>query len=546
MQFNSLTYIAFFLAVYLLYRITPQHLQNQLLLTASYIFYAWWDLQFLFIIILSTVLNYCSGMLIRTGSISFKQRVFFSTWIISAYFFTVLLQWNHLPALQAILEANIDWRALTGSEDILKIFLVLGITVLIINLLYPKILLFEEKKKRRLFLFIGVSTNLIILGFFKYCNFFLDNIAWLISSSGISPSRFHLDIILPIGISFYTFKGLSYIIDTGRGQIKTVHSYSDFALYMAFFPSVLAGPIDRGYAFMQQISEERKLSWEQSFRGLHLFIYGLFKKVVIADGVIRSVNSIFDSTGQSSWVDVVIAALLFTIQIYCDFSGYTDMARGTAKFFGIDLMVNFRMPYFSINPREFWNRWHISLSSWLRDYLYIPLGGNRFGSNKTYRNLLITMVLGGLWHGAAWNFILWGFYHGLLLSIHRAVSALTKTTGITRGFWASFTKGTFFFILTCYGWLLFRSPSLDKVLSLTSTLVFDFGNMDLSISKPRLAALCGLPVLVIIETVEGSVGGEAFYRKMPTSIWTALYAAMIFCIAIGLTTGSTQFIYMKF
>ena len=260
----------------------------------------------------------------------------------------------------------------------------------------------------------------------------------------------------------------------------------------------------------------------------------------------RTVSSVFDSTGQASWIDVVVATLLFTIQIYCDFSGYTDMARGTAKLFGIDLMVNFNLPYFSKNPREFWSRWHISLSTWLRDYLYIPLGGNRQGTLKTNRNLIITMLLGGLWHGAAWNFVLWGLYHGVVLGIHRAIGSIRTAAREHKTALYDVAKIAFFFIVICYGWLLFRAPSLDKIASLTSTLIFDFGNMDYGAAWPRLAAIIGLPILFIIELVEKIGNEKPFYTKMPVPAWTALYAAMIFNIAIGMTTESTQFIYMVF
>jgi D-alanyl-lipoteichoic acid acyltransferase DltB (MBOAT superfamily) len=355
----------------------------------------------------------------------------------------------------------------------------------------------------------------------------------------------HLAIVLPVGVSFYSFKGISYVVDNYRGQLRAEHSYTDFALFMAFFPSILAGPIDRASAFLQQICEKRNLNWDQSIRGLHLFLYGLFKKVVIADGVVRTVSSVFDSTAQASWIDVVVATLLFTIQIYCDFSGYTDMARGTAKFFGIDLMVNFRLPYFSKNPREFWNRWHISLSTWLRDYLYIPLGGNRKGNVKTYRNLIITMVLGGLWHGAAWNFVFWGLYHGILLSVHRAVDSI-RSAQARKSMFTDLVKIALCFIAICYGWLFFRAPSLDKIVSLTSTLIFDFGNMDLGVAWPKMAAVLGLPIFFMLEFIERAGGEKAFYKALPVPIWTALYAVIIFCLAIGLTTESTQFIYMVF
>ena len=546
MLFNSMTYLIFLPAVYLFYRLTPHRLQNIWLLLASYIFYAWWDVRFLFLIILSTVLNYCCGIMFREGDISFRQRIIFSIWIILAYFSTVLIQWNQLPAFQNISNIDVEWHALMGSMETWKIFLALVITVLFCNLLYSRMVLLDEKRKRKLFLFFGLLANLLILGFFKYYNFFIDNIAWLLSGLSINPSRFHLDIVLPIGVSFYSFKGISYVVDTYREQLKTEHSYSDFALFMAFFPSLLAGPIDRAYLFLKQICKKRKLNWEQSVRGIHLFLYGLFKKVVIADGVVRTVSSVFDSTGQASWLDVVVATLLFTIQIYCDFSGYTDMARGTAKLFGIDLMVNFRLPYFSKNPREFWNRWHISLSTWLRDYLYIPLGGNRHGSAKTYRNLMMTMALGGLWHGAAWNFILWGLYHGVLLCIHRAITS-TKIIMITRwAFFSNVIKVTCFFAGTCYGWLLFRAESFEKITSLTSVLIFDVGNMNFGAMRPRAAVILGLPILLCIELIEYGLNGKKFYEWLPIPSWTAIYALMIFSLLLGMSNETTQFIYFNF
>lgn len=546
MQLNSLTYIFFFLVVYISYRTVSHRFQNMLLLLASYIFYAWWDVRFLFLVILSTSLNYCCGIIFREGIISTRQRIFFSVWIILACLFTIVIQWHYLPYLHDISIFNINWLALVGTSETWLLLLVLSILVLIFNLIYHQIASVAAKRKRDLVVVLGVIANLLILGFFKYYNFFIDNLEWLLSGMNMNPSRFHLNIILPIGVSFYTFKGISYVIDSYWGQIETKHSFSEFSLFMAFFPSILAGPIDRASSFLQQICGARNISWDQSIRGIHLFVYGLFKKVAIADGVVRSVASVFDSTGQPSWIDVVVATVLFTIQIYCDFSGYTDMARGTAKLFGIDLMVNFRLPYFSKSPREFWNRWHISLSTWLRDYLYIPLGGNRKGKIEICRNLIITMALGGLWHGAAWNFVLWGLYHGIVLCLHRLFVSIRSAAREHKNMFYDIAKITACFIIVSYGWLLFRVPSLDKIISLTSTLIFDFGNLNISLTWPRMAAVVSLPLLVIIEIVENYGGEKPFYQKMPVPAWTALYAAIIFCIAIGMTTESSQFIYMVF
>ncbi len=209
-------------------------------------------------------------------------------------------------------------------------------------------------------------------------------------------------------------------------------------------------------------------------------------------------------------------------------------------------MVNFNLPYFSQNPREFWNRWHISLSTWLRDYLYIPLGGNRHGEFHTYKNLMITMVLGGLWHGAAWNFVLWGLYHGFILSVHRAISSARSVIEPRTSLLKNIIKTSFFFIITCYGWLIFRAPSLEKVISLSSTLIFDFGNLHFGASRPRFAALLGLPVFMCIELIENTMNKKSFYERLPIPAWTAIYALMIFSFFLGMSNESAQFIYFKF
>jgi alginate O-acetyltransferase complex protein AlgI len=379
MEFNSLTYIVFFLIVYLIYRITPHGLQNATLLIASYLFYGWWDVRFLFLLVLSTAINYCCGLVIRTGAIGREQRILLSAWVILGYVVSFLINWDLLHAFLEVFGGHVDWADLTLWGKNWPTFFGVCLGILLLNLLYTKIASLSEKGKRGLFLFVGVCSNLLILGGFKYYNFFIDNVEWLVTGLGFDPARFHLEIILPVGISFYTFKGIGYLVDTYRGQFTKDPSYMDFAVFMAFFPALLAGPIDRARNLLSQISKDRSVRWDQSIRGLHLIFYGLFKKMVIADGVVGTVNSVFGSSGLPSWIDVVVATVLFTVQIYCDFSGYTDMARGTAKLFGIDLMVNFELPYFARNPREFWRRWHISLSTWLRDYLYIPLGGNRGG-----------------------------------------------------------------------------------------------------------------------------------------------------------------------
>lgn len=546
MLFNSVTYFIFLLALYILYRALPYRKQNILLIIASYIFYGWWDIRFLFLIILSTVVNYCCGIIIKDEKITLKQRMAISVWLIVSCFLLVIINWNCLTTSHANLADCVEWIAILSNKGGWIIFLLVCGATLTANFFYSKIASTDKNKKHLFYLILGISANLSILGFFKYYNFFIDNIEWTLEGLNLDPARFHLNIILPIGISFYTFKGIGYLVDVHRGDVEPEYCYNKFTLFLVFFPALLAGPIDRAKNLLKQINKPRKIVWDQSLNGIHLIVYGLFKKVVIADGVIRTVNSVFSSTGYVSWIDVVVATIFFTLQIYCDFSGYTDIARGTAKLFGIDLMINFNLPYFSQNPQEFWLRWHISLSSWLRDYLYIPLGGNRKGLLKTYRNLMITMVLGGLWHGAAWNFILWGFFHGVVLSVHRAISRGTKRNNSKTSILSALTKTSLFFIITCYGWLIFRSPSLEKVLALSSTLIFDFGNLNFGATRPRLAALIGLPVFFIIEFVEYANNGKNFYISLPVPIWTAFYACIIFGLVIGLSTGATHFIYFNF
>lgn len=546
MLFNSYEYFVFIIIVYLLYRFLSHRGQNILLLGASYIFYAWWDIRFLFLIVISTVVNFACGAIIYDGEISKKDRAILSFWFIATCFLFIVIQWEHYDLLMK--NISIGWKELVSWQPGWLIFGCTLILTFIANLLYPNVSSMNNKRRQHIFLALGVVTNLSILGFFKYFNFFIENIEGLILSFNLNPQSFHLNIILPVGVSFYTFKSMTYTIDIYRGELKPAINYLDFALYVAFFPSLLAGPIDRAVYLLSQFYAERSLRMNQTIRGLYLIFYGLFKKVAIADGVVRTVNQIYSSTGHISWMDVVVGTLLFTIQIYCDFSGYTDMARGTAKLFGIDLMINFNMPYFAQNPREFWSRWHISLSTWLRDYLYIPLGGNRKGTIRTYQNLMLTMILGGLWHGAAWNFVLWGFYHGVLLCLHRIMGSVTKVSKITSNVFIKYSKILLCFISVSYGWMLFRSDSFDQIKSFSITLIRDFGNMDFGAlsSKPRFSVLLALPLFIIVEFIEYRMNGQSFYQTLPTPVWTAIFALMVFALFTGLTSESTQFIYFNF
>ncbi|MCP5368349.1 MAG: MBOAT family protein [Hyphomicrobiales bacterium] len=322
---------------------------------------------------------------------------------------------------------------------------------------------------------VSICVNLGILGVFKYYDFFISS---FIDLFGITPdpsSHLLLNVILPVGISFYTFQTLSYTLDVHAGKMPPTRSFLDVALFVAFFPQLVAGPIERGAHFMPQITQPRKFDTSQIEPALYLIVWGLFKKVVIADTVAHPVNLIYAS-GDPTGPEVYVATALFAVQIYCDFSGYSDIARGVAKLLGFELMLNFNLPYFAKNPSDFWRRWHISLSSWLRDYLYISLGGNKNGTVQTYRNLLLTMTLGGLWHGARANFVLWGVYHGLILCLHRAMFRNRERTDAPDGALVGAAKILGMFQLTLVGWLLFRVETMDQLMRLLRALAFSWSS----------------------------------------------------------------------
>jgi alginate O-acetyltransferase complex protein AlgI len=279
----------------------------------------------------------------------------------------------------------------------------------------------KEEKNRKWFLVTSILVNLGILGVFKYFGFFIDSFESLGSVMGVQFDYLHLNIILPVGISFYTFQTMSYSIDIYRRKLEPTNNFIDFAVFVSFFPQLVAGPIERAANLLPQISKIPKPTKEQIQQGIVRIVSGLFTKVMIGDTTGRFVDQIFGNPEIYKSVELISALVLFSIQIYADFSGYSSIARGVAKLLGIELMKNFEQPYLSSNITEFWRRWHISLSSWLKDYLYISLGGNRKGMNMTYINLMLTMLLGGLWHGASWNFVIWGGLHGAYLVIHKLI-----------------------------------------------------------------------------------------------------------------------------
>jgi alginate O-acetyltransferase complex protein AlgI len=326
----------------------------------------------------------------------------------------------------------------------------------------------EKEWRRRLWLLASLATNLGVLCFFKYYNFFITSAADFLHWLHLPAGRWTLNIFLPYGISFYTFQSMSYSIDVYRRRLQPVRNFLDLAFFISFFPQVVAGPIVRAMTFLPQVLEKRVWANVDVRGSLTLFFIGFVKKRCISENLSQFVDEFFQAPAKYNAYSAWIAILYYAVQIYCDFSGYTDMAIATARLLGYELTVNFNFPYFSGNVTEFWRRWHISLSTWLRDYLYIPLGGNRGSKLFTYRNLMLTMVLGGLWHGASWNFVLWGGLHGISLIVHREWERLTANAGAAfkRVMGMIAVPLTFYWI--CVTWIFFRAgPVFDAAKPMT-------------------------------------------------------------------------------
>jgi len=402
-------------------------------------------------------------------------------------------------------------------------------------------------KKRKNLLLISMIANLGILGIFKYFNFFMDSFVDLISLFGMNASYSTLKIILPVGISFYTFQSMSYTIDIYRKKLEPEPSLLDFANFVAFFPQLVAGPIERAKSLLPQIREFNGIRYSNLKPALILMTSGYIRKVVLSDNIAPLVDNYFSNAATLDSFYLVAALLLFSFQIYFDFSGYSEIARGLGKLFGINLMINFSQPYFSKNPSEFWSRWHISLSSWLRDYLYIPLGGNRKGTRRTYINLALTMLIGGLWHGASWNFVLWGALHGLYLVIYKL---LTKKGSTTDGnIFTSFNRlsnAALFNILVLLTWLPFRSPNITFSFNFIKSVIFWHGYVDFAPIGILVVMLLSLFLLDIPVYLSGN---HEIWSKLP--VWVLALIVTLTASAVWLTLFLNQgdarpFIYFQF
>ena len=403
--------------------------------------------------------------------------------------------------------------------------------------------------RRRWALVGSLAFNLGMLGFFKYFNFFEESLAALFGAVGWQLDFVTLNVLLPIGISFYTFMTISYVIDVYRGDIQPADNFIDFALFVAYFPHLVAGPILRASLLLPQIARPRTIHRTQVVEGLWLVGWGYFQKMFVADNLARLVDTVFGPSATPTGLDVLVATYAFAFQIYGDFAGYSNIARGVSKLMGIELNVNFLFPYFVTSPQEFWRHWHISLSTWLRDYLYIPLGGNRGGERRTNRNLMITMALGGLWHGAAWTFVLWGVYQGLVLVIARRIARLAGARGwrVPAGLtWPRVLLGLVMFHVTCYGWLVFRAESVAQLAEFSRLLLTDLRPSASTVGSLLVPCVLTIAPLLAVHIHQARRGSELAPLAAPLPWRYAVYGAVFYLVLLFGDFEGAQFIYFQF
>jgi alginate O-acetyltransferase complex protein AlgI len=467
MLFNSQVFFVFFSCFLFLYWLINRksfNYQNYLILVGSYIFYAWWDWRFLFLIFGSSLIDFFVAKKIHNGT------------------------------------KKLNW------------------------------------------LIVSCFSNLGTLFVFKYFNFFTQSFIDLTNLFGFNISFNVVNIILPVGISFYTFQTLSYSIDVYRNKISPTSNLISFLSFVSFFPQLVAGPIERASNLIPQIESKRTINVNQFKAGFFQILVGLFRKIVVADNLALYVDLIYGDPQIYNSSTLLLATFLYAFQIYFDFSGYSDIAIGTAKLLGFNFKQNFNLPYFSNSLTEFWRRWHISLSSWLKDYLYISLGGNRKGKLLTYRNLILTMLLGGLWHGSSFNFIIWGLIHGFVLAIEKLIfSNKQKTFGYSFGFLYTFP-------VVLISWVFFRSQTLDdSFFILSSIFYFDFSYpviSDISIIVTSFfVLLIGLVFDILLKVKKTDLETFGMYLNIKVYIF---YSTFIIMLLVLFYSSSEQFIYFQF
>jgi len=467
---------------------------------------------------------------------SLEFAAFFAIFYVA---YLLLFRWRRLQNVLLLVASYVfygwwDWRFLS----------LIAISTLVDYAVGRGLASSEDPVYRKRLVTTSIVVNLGILGFFKYFNFFVASFTDAMASLGWQVDALTLNIILPVGISFYTFQTLSYSVDVYRKKMPAADSLLDFGVFVAFFPQLVAGPIERAARFLPQVQQPRRLSAGQWEAGLYLLVWGLFKKVVLADNAAQIANTVFNDHTSYEGLDLLVGALAFTLQIYGDFSGYSDIARGLAKWLGFDLMLNFRLPYFARDPSDFWERWHISLSSWLRDYLYISLGGNRGGTILTWRNLALTMLLGGLWHGARWNFVIWGAFHGAILIAYRILRPNRSTDPPGVAGWAKAgLEWSVMSVFTVMGWIIFRAETAEQI-------GYFFTHMGPSTSSQTGELFLQLVFLWIplwlVQIWQHRTRDLLCFTKAPAPVGAAF---LLLCVASSVLFGvreDIEFIYFQF
>ncbi|MCP4679200.1 MAG: MBOAT family protein [Deltaproteobacteria bacterium] len=446
---------------------------------------------------------------------------------------------RHKLRVTVLLAASYIFYASWNAKYLLLIFFSSSLDYAIGRLLTR-----AKGRPRRALLAISVIVNLGVLCTFKYFNFFSAEVVALLATFGIKASAAHLDVLLPVGISFYTFQTLSYTIDVYRRQLEPVKSYLEYLLFVSFFPQLVAGPIVRARTLLPQIASSPRLTSEQGSRAIYRIGLGLVKKIAIADFLgAHIVDPVFSNPEMYSSPEALVAAYAYAFQIYADFSAYSDIAIGSARLLGFEIPENFRNPYRAADLREFWQRWHISLSTWLRDYLYIPLGGSRGTSFRTYVNLMITMLLGGLWHGAAMTFIAWGAIHGAALVVTRIVQRIFRTRDIHAGLLR--VVGVFFtFHIVTAAWVFFRAQSFEKAAQIFETIAaLEPGTANITLPVIGVLTFAALTHWIPEGWMDRS--GRAFHT-MPAPLQAVLLVAAIVAVQQIARTDVAPFIYFQF
>ncbi len=535
MVFNSIVFLIFILIFFPTYWLLKGRARMWLCLVASYIFYGWWDWHFLGLVAFTTTLDYLLGVGIEEGRTNSLKKFLAVVTSVSAI---------SIVAYKYITHTSFE-------ADRLFYLIPIFTAVLWLSSIFFVDRVKESRKKQHLVI-LSVFANLGFLGFFKYFGFFTNSLIEGLKALGIDGNWESLHIILPIGISFYTFQSMSYTIDVYRKEIKAERDFFLYATFVSFFPQLVAGPIVRARQFLPQFQGgDRQFSWVRFTEGLAQVLWGFFKKVAIADSIAPFVDQIFSFPGNFSSMSCLIGVILYSFQIYCDFSGYSNIACGLAEMLGFTFPWNFRTPYFSKNFSEFWTRWHISLSSWLRDYLYISLGGNRGGKYITYRNNMLTMVIGGLWHGANWTFVFWGFLHGLYLIIQRIAGPILgkfeNFIKMPKWLQVAFDIGIVYFF-TCFAWIFFRakdfSTAVDVIKSIASLEGFSWGTV---IDKfVVIKAFILILILLTAEIVHNNIKDLQQLAIENPVFRIVSFATLMLLVAFFGTFSANAFIYFQF